>query len=87
MTTKKQIENAILDSLMESIDYRNNGMTARYRASWDSIATLSREKIRIRGDVVEKDGRPIYKIERRYSRKKINLCYPELKPRLIAIPA
>ena len=85
MTTNKKLENAILDRLMESIDRDNNGMFATHKASWDSLAMLTREKITIRRDVVEKDGVPIYRIERRFSRKKINLCYPELKPRLVKI--
>lgn len=85
MTTNKKLENAILDRLMESIDRDNNGMLATHRASWDSLAMLTREKITIRRDVVEKDGVPIYRIERRFSHKKINLCYPELKPRLVKI--
>jgi hypothetical protein len=87
MATNKKLENAILDRLMESIDRDNNGMNARYKASWDSLAMLTREKITIRRDVVEKAGVPIYKIERRYSRRKINLHYPELKPRLVKIEA
>lgn len=40
---------------------------------------------RINGNYIEKNGEKVYRIIRHYSKRKVNLCYRQLKPELVPI--
>lgn len=81
---EKQIRDAIMDVLQKRIAYSNDGMRSTVRAAYSSISLLAKLNIKIAGNTVTRDGRIIYNIRRRYSAKKVQGCYRELKPTLEA---
>lgn len=82
---EKQIRDAIMDVLAERIAYNNDGMRSTIRATYSSINLLAKLKIKIAGNTVMRDDQIIYNIRRRYSAKKVQGCYRELKPTLEAV--
>ena len=40
---------------------------------------------RVNGNYIEKNGEKVYRIIRHYSKRKVNLCYRQLKPELVPI--
>lgn len=78
--TEKQIKDAILDYLMQGIDQANKGVRSQYRIKDSTFDILVDFDIKVEGDRVKMAGVPVYEIERRYSERKINGNYPELKP-------
>lgn len=87
MATTKQIEAAIIDSLMTMIDRSNYGMCSNRHTKDSSFKILDDEHIKIyrRENIVTKDGEPFYKINNRYATRKVNGMYKELKPVLVPI--
>lgn len=81
---EKQIRSAIMDVLQERIAYSNDGMRSTIRAAYSSISLLAKLNIKIAGNTVTRDGQIIYNIRRRYSAKKVQGSYRELKPTLEA---
>lgn len=85
MASKKEIRNAILDVLKERIDKNNYGLLSRYNANVNSKKLLNSEHIKIAGDSVLKDGKEIFRINRKYSTRKRDGLYKELVPTLESV--
>ena len=47
---------------------------------FDSYGFKLGDKIRVKDNYVEQDGRKVAIIHRRYSQRRVHLCYRELKP-------
>lgn len=87
MYSLAKIKEAVMDSLMVSIDYDNHGLlsTRKLReSSWDVLRSCD-VRIDRRNNVVRVGGVEVWSIQRRFSARKVNLCYPELKPTLIEL--
>lgn len=84
MTITKELKNAVLDSVMHQIDRSNNGMLSRYKVSASNMLLLYKNNIRVSLDKCivynEETNEVIAKIKRKFSSRKTNLCYKELKP-------
>lgn len=81
---EKQTRDAIMDVILERIAYSNDGMRSTVRATLSSTSLLAKLNIKIAGNAVTRDGQIIYNIRRRYSAKKVQGGYRELKPTLEA---
>lgn len=79
---EKTIKSAVMDALKERIAYSNDGMLSTYKMSDRSRSVLHDNKIKIDDKTVMQDGKPMYKINRRFSSRKTKGCYRELTPTL-----
>lgn len=81
------IKAAILEVLKERIDRDNFGQLSRVTASPRAHNLLWENGIRIEGNTVTQNGKPVYRIIRNYAARKVNGMYKQLAPKLEAIPA
>ncbi len=79
---EKTIKAAVMDALKERIAYSNDGMLSTYKMSDRSRSVLHDNKIKIDDKAVTQDGKPMFKINRRFSSRKTKGCYRELTPTL-----
>lgn len=79
---EKTIKAAVMDALKERIAYSNDGMLSTYKMSDQSRSVLHDNKIKIDDKTVTQDGKPMFKINRRFSSRKTKGCYRELTPTL-----
>lgn len=79
---EKTIKAAVMDALKERIAYSNDGMLSTYKMSEQSYRVLWDNKIKIDDKTVTQDGKPMFKINRRFSSRKTKGCYRELTPTL-----
>lgn len=79
---EKTIKAAVMDALKERIAYSNDGMLSTYKMSEHSRCVLWDNKIKIDDKTVTQDGKPMFKINRRFSSRKTKGCYRELTPTL-----
>lgn len=84
-TISKQLKKAVMDVIMDGIkrtNYFNDTFGGRLN-DWGSVVAqrmLHENGIRVHDNAVEQNGTPIAKIHRRYSQRRVHLCYRELKP-------
>lgn len=85
--TETKIKNAIMECLMAVIDRENYGMMSTKSASIEASNVLRQNGIKVdyRNGIVYKDESPLYKIRRKYAKRKANGFYKQLKPTLEAI--
>lgn len=86
--TKKQlagIKRAAMDFLKARADRRNNGASSMYKMSTANHDLLYREDVRISDKEVTAGGTVLFTIQRRFGKRKVSGCYPELSP--ILVPA
>lgn len=81
----KEIKKAVMEVVMDGIkraNYYDDTFGGRMDGWGPVQATrlLFENKIRVKDYEVLQDGKPIAKIHRRYSKRKVHLCYRELKP-------
>ncbi len=81
-TDEKTIKAAVMDALKERIAYSNDGMLSTYKMSDRSRSVLHDNKIKIDDKTVTQAGKPMFKINRRFSSRKTKGCYRELTPTL-----
>lgn len=84
-TISKEIKKAVMDVVMDGIkrtNYHNDTFGGRMNGWGPVMATrmLWENGIRVKDNSVEQNGVTIAKIHRRYSQRKVHLCYRELKP-------
>lgn len=82
VANEKTIKAAVMDALKERIAYSNDGMLSTYKMSEQSHRVLWDNKIKIDDKTVTQDGKPMFKINRRFSSRKTKDCYRELTPTL-----
>ena len=80
---KQEIKKAVLDVIMASIDKGNYAMLSTRKASYHSYKILATEKVQIKGNNIMQDGKLVGVIKRRYSSRKVQLMYKELKPCIV----
>ena len=84
-TISKELKKAVMDVIMDGIrrsNYHNDSFGGRLNDFGPVVAKrmLHENGIRIKDYSVEHDGKKIATIHRRYSQRKVHLCYRELKP-------
>ena len=79
---EKKIKDAVMDVLKGQIAHSNDGMLSTYRTSEQSHRTLRQHNVKIEGNTVTQNGKPMFAIHRRHSEKKTKGCYRELTPTL-----
>lgn len=84
-TISKGLKKAVMDVIMDGIkrtNYHNDTFGGRMNGWGPVQATrmLYEYKIRVKDNYVELDGRKVAIIHRRYSQRRVHLCYRELKP-------
>ena len=70
-------------AVFTSIDKGNYGMLSTREASYQSYKILATEKVQIKGNNIMQDGKLVGVIKRRYSSRKVQLMYKELKPCIV----
>ncbi len=84
-TISKELKKAVMDVIMDGIkrtNYHNDTFGGRMNGWGPVQATrmLHENKIHITDYSVEQDGKKVAIIHRRYSQRRVHLCYRELKP-------
>ena len=86
-----ELKTIIKEYIYSEIDSSNeiNGFSSNLscmksmRDKYDMKKTLSNEHIKITDDSVIMNGETIAEIQRTYSVRRVNLCYKQLKPKII----
>ena len=85
MAISKELKAAVMEVLLDSIKRTNyqNDTFGGHMSGWGPVRAtrmLHENKVRIKDNVVEQDGVKVATIHRRYSQRRVHLCYRELKP-------
>lgn len=81
----KEVKDAVMRCLMYNIDQENYGMFATRKYSWEDAHILKRNGVSISDSAVLVNDEIVYLIKRKYSSRKVDGMYKQLKPRLIPV--
>jgi len=85
MKLSNELKKAVMEVVMDGIkrsNYHNDTFGGRMGGCGpvQAIRMLYESKIRVKDNCVEQYGVKVAVIHRRYSQRKVRLCYKELKP-------